>query len=144
VWVAASGSFLTSPALSIDGTTIVARPPDLEIGGTVVRADLGGEPGGLRYLGHAADGTIAVVREEAWTTETALEVLQTVEWYSPAGEFLASARVPDLAEQAIGAPPGVAILPDGDIVALVAHTGEVQVVVLTPVSARITGRTGSV
>lgn len=143
VWVAALDSFQTSQALTVSGTVIVSLLPDLEIAGTTIRADLSGTLGGLRYLGTAADGTHAIVREEVQTAAGVFDVLTTVEWYSPTGEFLGSARVPPLQAQAIGAPPGVALLPDGRAVALIALPVVVEVIELTPLSIRITDRTDS-
>ncbi|MCB2224703.1 MAG: hypothetical protein KQH83_11100 [Actinobacteria bacterium] len=142
-WVPESGSFLTGPALTFGGTTIVTRPPDLDIGPGTATADLAGSLGGMRYLGMTADGTVAVIREEVRVTSSVFDVLTTVEWYSPTGGFLGSARVPGLRSQAIGAPPGVAVLPDGRAVALVALPDVVQVVELPRVSVRITDLTSS-
>jgi len=142
-WSDATNSFSTSQALSIAGTVIVSLPPDLAIGEVTVDADLTGNLGGLRYLGTAADGTHAIVREEVRVVASVFDVLATVEWYSPTGAFVASARIPSLTEQAIGAPPGIALLPDGRVVALVALPEAVEVIELVPLNIRITGRADS-
>jgi hypothetical protein len=138
VWLDESDSFQTSQVLSVNGTFITSLPPDIEIAGTTIQADLAGDLGGLRYLGTSADGTHAIVREEVRITAAVFDVLTTVEWYSPTGGFIGSARVPGLDEQDIGAPPGIALLPDGRIVALVARPDAVQIVELPPLNVRIT------
>jgi hypothetical protein len=140
-WIPEAGDFQTSPALSVSGIVVTARPPDLVIDGVTLTADLAGSAGSLRYLGTAADGTHAVIREEVMATATGFSVLLTIEWYSPDVAFVGSARLPDLQDQAIPSPPGVALLPDGRAVALIARSDAIEVVELVPRNVRITGLT---
>ena len=130
VWSPTEQSFERVAALTGGPVTVTPRPPDLEIDGSVITADLTLSLGGTRYLGTAADGTHVIVREDVLATNPAFDVLTTVEWYLPDGALLGSARVPSLAEQFISQVPGIAMYPDGRVVALVAFADEVQVLEL--------------
>lgn len=138
VWNDALGSFESFERLSIGGVGILADPPDLEIDGVPITADLIGTLGGLTYLGTAADGTHLVVREDVVSETPIFEVLSTVEWYSPDGELLGSARIPSLEEQFISTPPDVAMTADGRALALVARQDVVEVIELPRRPGRIT------
>ena len=138
VWNAATRAFDAFDSLAIAQTTIIAEAPDLEINGVRIPADLTGVIGGMRYLGTADDGTVVVVREDVLETSPTFRVLGTVEWYTPEGLFLGSARIPPLEEQHISQPPGVALASDGRVLALVAHQRVVEVIELARQPDRIT------
>ncbi len=124
-------------SLVLGGMEVTAQTPDLVIGGNPITADLSGPLGSLRYLGTGADGAHSVIREDVLQTDPVFLVLSTVEWYTAEGAFLASARIPSLGEQAIDAPPGVALMPDGRAVALTAGDAAVEVRVLESIPDRI-------
>lgn len=137
VWNQGSGTFVDAPAITGGDSLIVPFPPDLEIGGRLITADLTNSLGGLRYLGTANDGNHLLVREDVVALEPALIVVTTVEWYSADGSFVGSARVPSLQEHYISTPPAAAMFLDGQAVALVALQDEVRVVVLQRQADRI-------
>ena len=109
---------------------------DIEINGALVTGDFVGF-GGLRYLGTAADGSVVIKREDVLQTDPVFRVLSTVEWYSAAGEFLGSSRVPSLETQAIDQVPGVAVARDGSVYALIARDDRVEIIELERHSRRI-------
>ena len=119
-------------------TTVTPRPPDLVIDGEVLTADLTTDLGSLNYLGTAQDGAHLVIREDVVAVSPVFQVLTTVEWYSPTGDLLGSARVPSLQEQYISAAPGIAFTADGRAFALVATADVVEVVELIRTPGRIT------
>ncbi len=79
-----------------------------------------------------------IERIDVLATDPVFVVLTTIEWYSPDGTLVGSARVPALTEQYISTPPGVAMLPDGRVALLMALEDEVRVDVLEPRPGRIT------
>jgi len=138
IWNGPELGFEKVGALEADGVIVTPRPPDLEIGGVLLSADLTMGFGGLRYVGADPAGNHVVDRQDVTSSDPVIAVTSTVEWYSPAGVFLGSARVPALEDQYISTAPPVALLPDGRAVALLALQDEVRVDVLARQQARIT------
>lgn len=137
VWDPGIGAFADLPAIASGPSLIVPFPPDLEIGGRLITADLTNGFGGLRYLGAATNGEHLVVREDVTSLDPVVTVVTTIEWYSADDGFVGSARVPPLEDQHISTPPPVAMFSDGQVAALVAFSDEVQVVVLSRQPDRI-------
>ncbi|MCP3972865.1 MAG: hypothetical protein GY720_00060 [bacterium] len=137
VWDPDSRMFADAPAIVGGTSLIVPFPPDLEIGGRLITADLTNSLGGLRYLGAAADGNHLVVREDVLTLDPAVLVVTTIEWYSEDGAFVGSARIPSLQDHYISTPPATAMFLDGRAVALMALQDEVRVIVLQRQADRI-------
>jgi hypothetical protein len=138
IWNGPDLGFEKSNVLEVDGIVVTPRPPDLEIDGGVLTADLTTGLGNLRYLGTDPGGNIVVERQDVLALDPVVRVVVSVEWYSPDGVLLGAARVPSLEEQYISTPPPVAVLPDGRAVALVALQDEVRVDVLAREGERIT------
>jgi hypothetical protein len=136
VWNAAAVEFESTEELTLSGSTIKLSGSDIEINGALVTGDFVGF-GGLRYLGTAADGSVVIKREDVLQTDPVFRVLSTVEWYSAAGEFLGSSRVPSLETQAIDQVPGVAVARDGSVYALIARDDRVEIIELERHSRRI-------
>lgn len=138
IWNGTETGFEKVVVLDVAGTVVAPQPPDLDIDGVVLTADLTMDLGGLRYLGVDPAGNIVVERQDVLALDPVLTVVTTVEWYSPDGTLLGAARVPPLEEQYISAPPPVAVLPDGTAVALLALEDEIRLDVLARQRDRIT------
>lgn len=116
---AATGTFASERSPVVRRVEVDPRPPDLLVDGVELTADLKGDFGALRYLATDITGRHIVERTDVLSTSP-VEVLRTVEWYAPDGQFLLSALVPSLEEQAIDQPPGLAVMPAGDVIVLLA------------------------
>jgi hypothetical protein len=140
VWKAGEARFDLVDTLTLGDTMITSVDADIEINGVLVTTDLVGSGlGGSRYLGTAADGTVVTVRNDVLQTLPIFRVLTTVEWYTPQGVLLGSARVPTLEDQYISFVPGISLAQDGSVYALVALEDVVKVIGLELRPTRITG-----
>lgn len=123
---AATGTFDKERSPVLRGVEVDPRPPDLVVDGVELTADLTGAFGSLRYLATDLSGRHIVERTDVLNTSP-IEVLRTVEWWAPDGRFLLSALVPTIDEQAIDQPPGLAVMPAGDVIVLLALEDSVVV-----------------
>lgn len=135
-WIAGTEEFRRVTGAVLDGVEVVPNPPDLMVDGVPITADLSLGLGGLRYLGTTPGGVHALVREDVTQTDPMLIVVTTIEWYQANGELVGSARVP-LMDQYIDQPPGVAMMPDGRVVALMALDDAIEIRELVPIPRRI-------
>ncbi len=123
--------------LDLGGTRVMTLSPDIEINRNRITADLVGPFGGLRWLGSAVDGTVVLGREDVLQTDPVFVVLSTVEWYTPDGAFLGSARVPSIEDQYTDNVPGLAVSADGRVFALITAERSVDLVELVRQAERI-------
>jgi len=127
--------FTSVGSITKNGVTVSQAGIGVRIGEVEIGPELVGELGGLTAVDVAADGTVVVLREDVVSLDP-FTVNQSVEWYDSDGGFIGSAPV-DLAAQAISTPPGIAVGPDGRVVAMYALTDRVEVVELLPLAERV-------
>ena len=133
---AETGSFARERSTTVRGVSITPAAPDLIVDGVRLTADLVGEFGALRYLATDSSGVHAIERVDVVATSP-LRALRTVEWYAPDGTFLGSALVPSIDEQAVDVAPGLAVMPSGDVIVLLALEDAVVVRPLERQATRI-------
>ena len=136
-WNERRQEFVAGPDLQLASTEYRIVPGGAELFAAFVDAELTGL-GGLRYLGSSTDGSVSVlVRDAVIEVDPAFVVLTTVEWYDEAGRFLGSARVPSVDAQHTDQAPGLAVTPDGRVLALMTTPTAVEVVQLERTPERI-------
>lgn len=136
LWDASTSTFERSTTVTFGRSQVAPLSGGLNINGTGVDAALTGL-GGMRYLGSARDGTVAIVRIDVLETAPVFRVLTTVEWYDPEANFIGSALVPSIEDQFTRQVPGIAVADDGSVYALVTRRDEIAVVQLAMEDRRI-------